>query len=343
MALTPGSSIGHYDVSALIGEGGMGQVWQATDTKLDRDVALKVLQEAFPPDCDRTVTASRRASFRSGHRAAVLVLLVALLLVDSSASAAQPPTPVHGQEGQDAPWVSTPQELVDTMLDIAAVQAGELLIDLGSGDGRLVITAAQRGARAIGVELDDGLVAVSRELAEDEGVADRTEFIRTDLVEYDFSAADVITFFLLPELTIRLRPTFFNLRPGTRIVSNTWDMRGTEEDPEAPGWDPDDTIVLDPCPGFCTAHAWTVPAKVDGLWTLDDAGELELQQRYQRVSGELRTGGRRITLQEGRLTGTILTFRAAGVHYRADIDGSAMDGTAHQGTETRRWGAARRP
>jgi hypothetical protein len=344
MALSPDTHLGIYEVSANIGEGGMGEVYRARDTKLNRDVALEVLPEAFTCDRDRTVTASRRPSFRPGHRATVLVLLVALLLVDSSGSAAQPPTPVHGQEGQDAPWVTTPQELVDTMLDMAAVQAGELLIDLGSGDGRVVITAAQRGARAIGVELDEGLVAVSRELAEDEGVADRTEFIRTDLFEYDFSGADVITFFLLPELTIRLRPTFFNLSPGTRIVSNTWDMRGIEEDPEAPGWDPDETIVLEPCPGFCTAHAWTVPAKVDGLWTLDDdAGELELQQRYQRVSGELRTGGRRITLQEGRLTGTVLTFRAAGVHYRADIDGSAMDGTTHQGAETRRWGAARRP
>lgn len=281
---------------------------------------------------------------RSGHRTVVLPLFVVLLLGGSPMSAAQPPTPVHGQEGQDAPWVTTPQELVDTMLDMAAVEAGELLVDLGSGDGRVVISAAQRGARAIGVELDAGLVAVSRELAKDEGVADQTEFLQADLFDYDFSTADVITFFLLPELTIRLRPVFFNLRPGTRIVSNTWDMRGTEEDPEAPGWDPDETIVLDPCPGFCTAHAWTVPAKVDGLWTLDGKeGELDLQQRYQRVWGELRTEGRRITIQEGRLTGTVLTFRAAGVHYQADVDGSAMNGTARQGTDAGRWGATRKP
>lgn len=273
----------------------------------------------------------------------VLNWLVVSALSGSSVSAAQPPTPVHGQEGQDAPWVVTPQELVDTMLDMAAVEPDELLIDLGSGDGRVVISAAQRGLRAIGIELDGGLVALSRERAEEAGVAEQTELIQADIFEYDFSNADVITFFLLPELTIRLRPTFFNLRPGTRIVSNTWDMRGTEEDPEAPGWDPDETIVLDPCPGFCSANAWTVPAKVEGMWQLDDGSELELRQRYQMVSGELRTGGRRITLQEGRLTGTLLTFRAAGIRYRAEVDGATMTGAASQADDTDRWRATRQP
>ena len=104
------------------------------------------------------------------------------------------------------------------------------------------------------------------------GVADLTEFSATDLFEFDLSPATVITMFLLPDLTLRLRPTLFDLRPGTRIVSNTWDMRGTDDDREAPGWNPDQTIVLDPCPGFCTAHLWTVPAKVGGIWRLDDEG-----------------------------------------------------------------------
>ncbi|MEE2635653.1 MAG: methyltransferase domain-containing protein [Acidobacteriota bacterium] len=274
----------------------------------------------------------------SGHRAAVLWLVGSVLSV--SVSAAQPTTPIHGQEGQDAPWVVTPQALVDTMLDMAAVQPGERLLDLGSGDGRVVISAAQRGLHAVGVELDAGLVAMSSESAAEAGVADRTKFVQTDLFEYDFADADVITFFLLPELTIRLRPTFFNLRPGTRIVSNTWDMRGTEENPEAPGWDPDETIVLDPCPGFCSAHAWTVPAKVEGVWRLTDGGKLELRQQYQMVEGELWTGGRRITVQEGRLTGTVLSFRAAGVRYRAEIDGATMAGTTNQ---TDAWRATRQP
>ena len=274
----------------------------------------------------------------SGHRAAVLWLVWSVLSV--SVSAAQPPTPVHGQEGQDAPWVVTPQALVDTMLDMAVVQPGERLLDLGSGDGRVVISAAQRGLHAVGVELDAGLVAMSSESAAEAGVADRAKFVQTDLFEYDFADADVITFFLLPELTIRLRPTFFNLRPGTRIVSNTWDMRGTEENPEAPGWDPDETIVLDPCPGFCSAHAWTVPAKVEGVWRLTDGGKLELRQQYQMVEGELWTGGRRITVQEGRLTGTVLSFRAAGIRYRAEIDGTTMAGTPNQ---TDAWHATRQP
>ena len=274
----------------------------------------------------------------SGHRAAVLWLVWSVLSV--SVSAAQPPTPVHGQEGQDAPWVVTPQALVDTMLDMAVVHPGARLLDLGSGDGRVVISAAQRGLHAVGVELDAGLVAMSSESAAEAGVADRAKFVQTDLFEYDFADADVITFFLLPELTIRLRPTFFNLRPGTRIVSNTWDMRGTEENPEAPGWDPDETIVLDPCPGFCSAHAWTVPAKVEGVWRLTDGGKLELRQQYQMVEGELWTGGRRITVQEGRLTGTVLSFRAAGIRYRAEIDGTTMAGTTNQ---TDAWHATRQP
>ena len=124
----------------------------------------------------------------------------------------------------------TPQVLVDTMLEMAAVTPSDLLIDLGSGDGRVVISAAQLGARAIGVELDASLLALSRRNADDAGVADRTEFIGADIFEFDFSPASVITMFLLPELTLGLRPTLFDLTPGTRIASNTWDMRGTDDD-----------------------------------------------------------------------------------------------------------------
>ena len=157
-----------------------------------------------------------------------------------------------GQEGKDVPWVPTPDELVDTMLEMAAVTSADRVIDLGSGDGRLVIAAARLGARAVGVELEESLVALSTERAAEAGVADLTEFIATDLFEFDLSPATVITMFLLPDINYRLRPALFALEPGTRLVSNTWDLSGSEDDPDAPGWTPDRTVVLDPCPTWCT-------------------------------------------------------------------------------------------
>ncbi len=259
---------------------------------------------------------------------AVALLLWAIVLCPALVSG-QVAQPTLGQEGQDAPWVPTPQELVDTMLEMAAVTPGDLLIDLGSGDGRLVVSAAQRGARAIGVELDPSLVALSQRTAAEAGVSGTTEFVTTDLFDFDLSPASVITMFLLPELTLRLRPTLFNLDVGTRIVSNTWDMRGTDADPDAPGWDPDQTIVLDPCPGFCTAHMWTVPAKVAGTWRVDDEGsELHLEQRFQVVTGHLRAGGQAREIANGRLSGPVLTFDVAGTTYRAEVDGTTMTGVA---------------
>ena len=253
----------------------------------------------------------------------------------------QPPT--LGQEGKDAPWVPTPQELVDTMLDMATVTADDLLIDLGAGDGRVVISAAHRGARAIGVELDPGLVELAKTNAAAAGVPGLTEFVTADIFEFDFSSASVISMFLLPELTLRLRPTLFDLRPGTRIVSNTWDMRGTETDPEARGWDPDQTIVLDPCPGFCTAHVWTVPAKVAGTWRLDDGQLLHLTQRFQEVRGRFESEGATTAILGGTLDGTTLIFRANDVDHTAEVDQAAMHGTTGTGDNTNSWRAQRVP
>ncbi len=228
------------------------------------------------------------------------------------------------------------------MLEMAEVAPTDVLVDLGSGDGRVVISAARIGARAIGVELDAGLVELSRMNAAEAGVGDLTEFIAADLFAFDLSPATVITMFLLPDLTLRLRPTLFDLRPGTRIVSNTWDMRGTDDDPEAPGWDPDQTIVLDPCPGFCTAHLWTVPAKVGGIWrTGDEGGELHLEQRFQKVTGWVRAGGQTIQIEEAHLHGSTLTFHAAGTDYRAEVDDSTMRGVARRDSDARTWQSRR--
>ena len=276
------------------------------------------------------------------HHAAFAVALLGLWLCPAfTATQEQPPT--LGQEGKDAPWVPTPQELVDTMLDMATVTADDLLIDLGAGDGRVVISAAHRGARAIGVELDPSLVELATTNAAAAGVSALTEFVTADIFEFDFSSASVISMFLLPELTLRLRPTLFDLRPGTRIVSNTWDMRGTETDPEARGWDPDQTIVLDPCPGFCTAHVWTVPAKVAGTWRLDDGRLLHLTQRFQEVRGRFESEGATTAILGGTLDGTTLTFRANGVGHTAEIDQTAMRGTTRNGDKTNSWRAQRVP
>lgn len=255
------------------------------------------------------------------------------------------PAPVVGQEGKDVPWVPTPDVLVDTMLDMAGVTATDFVIDLGSGDGRTVVAAARRGARALGVELEPNLVAASRQRAMDAGVADRTEFLATDLFEVDLTQATVITLFLLPDINTRLRPTLLALAPGTRIVSNTWDMGGSPSDPDAPGWIPDETIVLDPCPSFCTALFWIVPSNVAGTWRLDgpDGGvEVTFDQEFQMVTGHLDRNERAKAVEGGRLRGREITFRVGDASYGGRVDGATMTGTVRTGTVTRPWRAERR-
>ena len=236
----------------------------------------------------------------------------------------------------------TPDVLVDKMLEMASVTADDLVIDLGSGDGRLVIAAARRGARAVGVELAPNLVALSARRAAEAEVADRTEFFAADLFEFDLSPATVVTMFLLPDINYRLRPTLFDLRPGTRIVSNTWDLRGSDTDPDALGWVPDATVVLDPCPTWCTALLWIVPAKVAGAWRMD-TGELVLEQRFQEVSGHLRTADGTFAITGGRLEGDRIRFEAGGAWYAGRVAGGAtMSGAARTPDEVTEWRAVRR-
>ena len=241
--------------------------------------------------------------------------------------------PSLGQEGKDVEWVPTPDALVETMLAMARVTPEDFVVDLGSGDGRTVIEAARLGARALGVEYDAGLVALSRERANAAGVGDRARFIQADLFETDMTQATVVTLFLLPDLNLELRPRLLQLAPGTRIVSNTWDMGD---------WAADDTIVLDPCPGFCTALLWVVPARVGGDWTTSD-GSLALTQRYQTVSGALRRAGERFAVEAGRLSGADLTFRAGGARYRGLVSGVGIEGTVATGDQAARWSARRTP
>ena len=273
---------------------------------------------------------------------ATIALLLAGGLWSPPETAGQPaPEPRVGQEGKDVPWVPTPDVLVDTMLEMAEVTPDDLVIDLGSGDGRLVVAAARLGARAIGVELDPSLVALSERRAAEAGVSDRTEFLATDLFEFDLSPATVVTMFLLPDINYALRPALFDLRPGTRIVSNTWDLRGSDTDPDAPGWPADATIVLDPCPTWCTSLLWIVPAKVAGAWQMD-AGELVLEQRFQQVSGQLRTADGTVEITGGRLRGDRISFEAGGTSFTGRVaGGAAMSGTARTPAGVTEWRAQR--
>ena len=242
-----------------------------------------------------------------------------------------PFVPEVGRPGKDVVWVPSPDPLVDTMLEIAEVTLRDVVMDLGSGDGRTVIAAALLGARAIGIEYDPELVELSQARAEAVGVAGRTTFVTADLFETDLSPATVITMFLLPDLNARLRPRLLDLEPGTRIVSNTWDL----ED-----WEPDDTVVLDPCPGFCTALLWIVPARVKGTWELPE-GELVLEQQFQMVTGTLRTSSGTVAIEDGRLRGVRLAFRAGGTDYNGLVRGDVITGTADAGARPTGWRATR--
>ena len=237
----------------------------------------------------------------------------------------------------------TPDVLVDTMLEMAEVSPDDLVVDLGSGDGRTVIAAARLGARAIGIEYDPELVVLSTQRADEAGVSDLTEFVATDLFEYDLSQATVITLFLLPDLNYKLRPTLFTLKPGTRIVSNTWKLDGWDDAPDAGnGWTPDETVVLNPCPTWCTALLWVVPAKVEGIWRLSE-GELSLRldQKFQMVSGTLRTQTGTIPIEDGRLRGAEIRFRAGDTRYTGSVDDTTMAGVARTPSGTVGWSATR--
>ena len=270
------------------------------------------------------------------------LVLVGLFLVTSHATEQPQPAPEIGQKGKDVPWVPTPDVLVDKMLEMAAVTPDDVVIDLGSGDGRTVIAAARLGARAVGVELEENLVAISQQRAEEAGVSDRTEFHATDLFEFDLSPATVVTMFLLPDINYRLRPDLLELAPGTRIVSNTWDFGGAEGHPDAPGWLPDETVVLDPCPTWCTSLLWVVPATVEGTWQLGE-GAIELEQQFQVVSGQLRFENRLIAVEQGRLRGSEITFEADGTHYTGTVDGPIIRGVAKTlNGDSVNWQATRR-
>ncbi len=226
--------------------------------------------------------------------------------------------PEVGQQGKDVVWVPTPMELVNTMLDIAKVSSADFLVDLGSGDGRTVIAAAKRGAHAVGIEFNPKMVKLSVDNAKKEGVSDKTEFLNMDLYEYDLSKATVISMFLLPEINLKLRPRLLDLKPGTRIVSNTFTMGD---------WEPDYEVTAENTSNsWNTALLWIIPAKVEGVWKTGQ-GELKLTQNFQMVSGTIKNGNKTSPIRDGRLHGDGITFTYNGEQFSGQVNGKTIMGT----------------
>jgi SAM-dependent methyltransferase len=258
----------------------------------------------------------------------IWALLIALAPL--SAAAQTPPQtyrPSEGQPGKDVVWIPSPEAMVGKMLDLAKVTPRDFVVDLGSGDGRNVIAAARRGARALGVEYNPDLVELSRRNAVEAGVAEKAQFVQGDMFEADISRATVMILFLITDNLRRLTPKFLALKPGTRIVSNTF---------EIPGWGIDQTYKLGgDCVVWCSAYLYIVPARVAGNWRTPQ-GELTLTQEFQTVSGTLNG----TAIEGGNLRGDRIRFKAGGTQYSARVSGDAMKGDT-TGSVRGAWNATR--
>lgn len=255
------------------------------------------------------------SSFRHGL---LTMLLVSAAFVTTGAAHAQAATaeftPQVGQAGKDVIWVPTPKSLVEKMLKMAEVKPSDYVIDLGSGDGVTVITAAKQfGVRALGIEYNPDMVELAKRNAQKEGVGERAEFIRGDIFATDFSKATVLTMYLLPYLNTKLRPAILNMKPGTRVVSHAFTM----ED-----WSPDQT---DSAEGR-TAYLWIVPAKVEGRWKIGQS-EIELKQKFQTFEGTYRNSDATYRLTHTNLRGDQISFTAGTATYTGRVTGSTMQGT----------------
>ncbi len=271
-------------------------------------------------------------------RGAAIAVPLALLLAAAPGIAQEPYQPQVGQAGKDVVWVPTPEPLVERMLAMAQVGRGDVVFDLGSGDGRVVIAAAKRGAQAVGVEYNPDLVALSRRNAEREQLpADRARFVLGDIFQTDFSSATVVTLYLLPDLNLRLRPKLLQMRPGTRVVAHMFKMGD---------WEPDETSYLANSP----AYLWIVPARVDGRWSFALQGEeallIDLDQEFQKLVGGVQLGSVLGGLRDTRVHGDALSFAfvdAKGVLHELEgkLTGNGMEGTFRAGAGRGSWTAKR--
>ena len=259
-------------------------------------------------------------------------LLCLLLAAGVTNAQTSPETyqPVAGQPGKDVVWIPTSDVTLEQMLNMAQVTPRDYVMDLGSGDGRMVIAAARRGARAHGVEYNPDLVALSRRAAAAAGVADKATFSQGDMFEADISQASVLPLFLLPNHLSTLAPKFLKLKAGTRIVSNTYEIGG--------GWEPDETVRTTPCNSWCIAVLYVVPAQAAGAWRLADGAWLTLEQHYQKVYGTYQIDNLAVPIENGRLRGEEISFTVNSVAYSGHISGNTMAGVA-KGRITRDWSA----
>jgi hypothetical protein len=256
-----------------------------------------------------------------------LVGLGSLGLAQAQSSSGSDYTPTVGQPGKDVVWVPTPEDLVERMLQMAQVGARDVVMDLGSGDGRIAIAASKRAAKAVGIEFNPDMVNLSRRNnTRDSGKA---EFINGDVFKTDFSSATVLTMYLLPQLNMRLRPTILDMKPGTRIVSHAFDMGE---------WEADDKVSHE----YAHAFLWVVPSDVQGTWTLKEVDSqaevtLEIEQVFQRIGGSITERGRKTPLLGAQLRGDKIAFQYMGADQQlrsvtAQVNGNRMNGvTSLQG------------
>ncbi|MGH6770238.1 MAG: class I SAM-dependent methyltransferase [Xanthobacteraceae bacterium] len=264
-------------------------------------------------------------------RLALVLLVFCVAAVAAAQESTKPYEPVPGQSGKDSVWVPTPNYMLDKMFEVVRLTPQDFVIDLGSGDGRTVIAAAKRGARALGIEFNPKLVALSQQRAEKAGVADRATFVEGDMFTADLSKATVLALFMLPDQLAKLAPKFLTLRPGTRIVLNTFSI---------PKWDADQTRRIGGrCKDWCTVLLYVVPAKVAGTWRLGE-GELTFQQTFQKVTGTLASADTRRPIADARLRGDTISFRIGGSQYSGRVNGNTMTGRV-KGRSTGTWTATR--
>lgn len=264
---------------------------------------------------------------------ALLAGPVIAALIVAQAQTPPPPKPFEpsvGMAGKDVVWVPTSPQVVEKMLDVAKVTPQDLVMDLGSGDGRMVIAAARRGARAVGVEYNPDMVTLSRGHAKEAGVDARASFEQGDMYEADISKASVMALFLLTANLDKLKDKFLALKPGSRIVLNTFDITG---------WEPDEKVIVeDGCTSWCTVVLHIVPARVEGVWRFGN-GELRLSQEFQKLTGELAAGDSTRTVT-GSLKGEEIALTIGGVQYTGRVAGDRMEGVS--GPQRQAWTANRR-
>lgn len=285
--------------------------------------------------------------FATVNRFLQAVLTFLFLAGVASALAQTPPgtEPQAGQRGKDVMWMATADALIVRMLDLAAVNARDYVIDLGSGDGVVVIAAAKRGAHAHGIEYDQALYELSKREAAAAGVAARTSFAQGDIFDADLSAASVITAYLSESINLRLRPKLLALKPGTRIVTNSFGFGDWKADDSATAISlkgllaPFNDHPKDHCFLVCNAYLWIVPARVEGRWRMR-GGTLELRQSFQMVSGTLTMDGKPMPIANGRLRGENFVFKAGDTEYAGHVGLARIEGTARRNGVAAPWNAS---